>query len=152
MRLLLILASAFALLTCACIPVHVYVSSDGCTSRGDCPYGQGSPKNYYWQPLHEAVVQPGAGDSIIQHELCHAWQGRTLPLDDITLKGWLDTPEGRDFPDLPWSWSIPAYGNKRLEDAAWTCAAWVIGARLDPVRHAWAEYWIGGRIAYVRSE
>lgn len=97
------------------------------------------PRNYWYQPLREAVVQPNAGPSIVVHELCHGWQGRNLPADDISLEGWYATPEGRDFPKLPYRWEM---GQGRLEDAAWTCTAYILGWPLDGPRTKWIERWL----------
>lgn len=120
----------------------VFVSEEGCTPKGECPYGDGQPHNYWWQPERVAVVSPSAGITIIAHELCHGWQGRNLPDDDISLEGWHRTAEGKAFPDLAWAWQAPAYGDLRLEDAAWTCVAWHLGWPLDDARATWANEWL----------
>lgn len=130
--------AAFALVGCSFV-ASVYVSPDGCTRDGACPYGQGQPRNFWWQAGREAVVQPGAGASIILHELCHGWQGRNLSLDDMSLDGWYDTPEANDFPQVPYRWRL---GDSRLEDAAWTCTAYLLGWSLDDARLEWAEKWL----------
>ena len=117
----------------------VYESPDGCASDGTCPFGRGEPRNYWYQPLREAVVQPNAGPSILAHELCHGWQGRNLPDDDIGLEGWEFTPEGQAFPRLPYRWRT---GQGLLEDAAWTCVAYVFKWKLDGPRFQWADKWL----------
>jgi len=139
---LFVLASAsivIAVATAGCWYGEVYVSDSGCTPRGVCPYGSDAPRNFYYQPENVVVVQPNAGASIILHELAHMWQGRLCPRDDIALTCWLDTPEGRDFPNTPYPWSI---GEGKIEDMAWVFAAHYLGWELDSARSQWAERWL----------
>jgi hypothetical protein len=148
------------LLLVGCIPV--IVSERPCASNGDCPYtqygftgwsnGKVDLKGFYWQPTREIVVPPGTGYATIIHEDCHAWQGLTCPADDIYLSCWLKTPAGLAFPRTPAPWVMldldgnALAGDTMIEDAARTCAAYVLdpeGLRaLDPARYEWAREYV----------
>ncbi len=157
--LALLIVLAVALL--GCIPV--IVSERPCASNGDCPYaqygftdgwsnGKIDLKGFYWQPTQEIVVPPGTGYAIIIHEDCHAWQGLTCPRDDIYLSCWPNTPAGLAFPRTPAPWLMYSLdgnaliGDTLIEDAARTCAAYVLDAEglraLDAARYEWAQRWV----------
>ncbi len=129
------------------LPEGTSVIRGACTSDGEC-----RESNFYWAPTHEAIVQVNEGETVVQHELCHAHQhwavngGAYLGPTGHSLSRWYSTPEGLSFRAMaeglswPWSQSHTTDG----EDFAWTCANWYVDPdRLlqvgGPERYQWAQ-------------
>lgn len=160
-RLLLTAVISLALLaSTACMGVlpgiHVFVSTNGCTSEGMCPFGGQHPANFYWESTREVVLAPNQSLKILAHELCHAHQhwevisetGRDLA--DPGLVKWYDTREARAFNEVavaaqprPWAYLS---ADTNLEDAATTCAMWLVAPdelrTISPERYEWARRWL----------
>lgn len=169
MKLTIILTTSALIFTgCLSLPdgLHVYETTDGCTSTGFCPYGGESSANYYYAPLREIVISPGQGKLTLFHEGCHAHQHQVI-LDEIgreptlDMREWIDTAEGQSFitttgwtadggldpygptflpNETPWAWLSH---QSPVEDFANTCALWLAEPEelrhRDPLRYAWAE-------------
>ena len=156
--------AALALLLTGCIALpaglQVYVSENGCTPEGVCPYGGQSQANYYYSPTRTIVLAPQQGTFILIHEACHAHQHQVV-LDakmpsTVDLNKWYLTSEGQAFMAAT-DWSRDACGAfynpapspwgyvsdwTPIEDAANTCAVWLLGMALDGPREEWAERWL----------
>ena len=157
---------------CMSVPtgLHVYVSEDGCTSTGACPYGGQAVATYYYPPLREIVAAPNQGASTLLHEACHAHQHQVILTETgkeptINLREWLATAEGTAFitatgwqPDggtsqwgptyyptkTPWAWlSVQS----PLEDAANTCSLFYRDPdeleQRSQARYNWAMRFLG---------
>lgn len=152
----LILAAICSILLTGCLAVpegtHVFVSSNGCTSSGTCPFS--GMANYYWASEREAVVAPGQSAFITAHELCHAHQHYVILKEtdkepSINLSEWYNTEEGKSFVEMaednPFVWQRMSRGEP-LEDFANTCSYWFVDPEtlktMNLARYNWAKDWL----------
>lgn len=155
----MITVTGLAIFSAGCLSVpedtHIFISPNGCTSAGTCPYDKQGPANFYWAPLREIVLAPGQGPRTIAHEYCHAHQHRTV-LDELGIEpdnrllAWHRAAEGRSFSLLaseyphPWLWISTT--DIDIEDFANTCALWLDEPEQlwerSPQRYKWARRWL----------
>jgi hypothetical protein len=139
-----LLALVPLLLTGCILPpgLQVIVSTDGCTSNGECWHGGASPSNYYDAPSRAVVLYPDQPVQIVAHELCHAHQHAMVLAKDPAsndLMAYFGTSEGMAFLAL----RNQAPSVDALEDAAWVCAWYYVDPdRLYPNALAWAQEWL----------
>jgi len=155
-----ILVTMLAVLFVGCIRLpdglHVYESTNGCSSQGVCPWTDGQPKNWYDAASREVVVAPNQSLKVWAHEACHAHQHQTI-LDETgqepvqvsssfnpavriaDLHEWVATSEGVAYAAVVEQAGANGWGAHYaplLEDFAEACGRYMVGRELDPVRAA----------------
>ena len=135
--LLVLLCASVLAASCMSLPpgTHVFVSDDGCTSNGVCPWEAGHACNFYYAPTREVVVGPGQSCRPLMHELCHAHQHQTILSEtgrepsDLTLVEWNDTAEAAAYASAiaghphPADWRLSR--DTLLEDFAEACGRYL---------------------------